>query len=315
MSVKINSFGGIATWFLRKRFSGLTSSIMLSVTARYYKKSIDQYIQWFHAQITPPLFYNVMIATINRCNGTCSFCPANVHDEKRPFQKMDKETYLLIMEELKNIHWKGKIYLNVNNEPLIDVRISEFAKTARKYLPNAQIALISNGTLKKKKKIYELSNSGVNELVINDYGSSYRLSKNIKEIYKDIRKNATRYKNISITINRRYSKEILATRAGSAPNKPRKNNHVNESCIYPYTDIVIFPSGKIGLCCNDCYEITDYGKISEKSLVDIWRGQELQQIRFAMKGGRMSLGFCQECDVVDAGGRERYIKSMINKIK
>ena len=52
MSVKINSFGGIATWFLRKRFSGLTSSIMLSVTARYYKKSIDQYIQWFHAQIT-----------------------------------------------------------------------------------------------------------------------------------------------------------------------------------------------------------------------------------------------------------------------
>ena len=127
----------------------------------------------------------------------------------------------------------------------------------------------------------------------------------------DVKKNAEEYKDISIVINRRYSEEILATRAGSAPNKPYKNNKVSQACIYPYTDLVIFPTGKVGLCCNDCYEVTDYGRVGEKSLIEIWRGKKFQSVRMAMRRGRMNLEFCQNCDVVDAGGRERYIKNII----
>lgn len=32
-----------------------------------------------------PLFKNIEIETINRCNGSCSFCPVNKKENQRPF--------------------------------------------------------------------------------------------------------------------------------------------------------------------------------------------------------------------------------------
>lgn len=188
------------------------------------------------------------------------------------------------------------------------MRIEEFAKTARKELPDVKIIMISNGTLLNIEKVRRLIGT-VDELILNDYGNNYRLSDNLKKIYKDIKKVPKVYENINVVINRRYGDEILATRAGSAPNKPCKNNKINSPCIYPFTDLVIFPTGKIGLCCNDCYEVTNYGHVGEQSLIEIWQSEKFKRMRDAMVKGRSAWEFCNECDVVDAGGREKYIKS------
>lgn len=309
MAVKINSFGGIIIWILRKNFSGITSKVMLNFTARYYKRNINNYIDWFLKQDEAPVFYNVMIETVNRCNGKCSFCPANIRDERREYAKMDDKLYKSIIRELAGIQWKGKLFLNVNNEPFVDVRIEDMAKFAKDVIPEAEITLISNGTLLNENRVRGMVGS-VDELVINDYGKSYKLSDNIRKIYHDIKENEMVYQNINVIINRRYSEEILATRAGSAPNKPFKNNRISYPCIYPYTDLIIFPTGKVGLCCNDCFEITEFGQAGEQPLLDIWRCEEFDKIRYKMANGRVHCVFCEECDVVDAGGRERYIKSM-----
>lgn len=307
MGIKINSFGGVLVWILRKRYSNVTSKIMLSITAKRYNKVINQYITWFQKQSTVPLFSNVMIETLNRCNGKCSFCPANIRDEKREYAKMELEMYQNIIRELHSINWKGRLFLNVNNEPFVDVRIVKLAGIAKKELSGVEIVMISNGTLLNPQKVKELEGV-VDELILNDYGYRYKLSDNIKEIYKAVKKNPKEYKDINIVINRRYSEEILATRAGSAPNKPYKNNKINESCIYPYTDLIIFPTGKVGLCCNDCYEVTEYGQVGEQTLIEIWQSDKFTHMRKAMMKGRSEWDFCQECDVVDAGGREAYIK-------
>ena len=103
MSVKINSFGGPLVWFFRRHFSSITSRMMLSFVAYKRSKVTQKYVNWFLEQKETPLFQNVMLETVNRCNGKCAFCPANVKDEKRPFQKMDEGVFNNVIQQLKKL--------------------------------------------------------------------------------------------------------------------------------------------------------------------------------------------------------------------
>lgn len=107
MPVKINSYGGIITWYMRKHFSEYTSKAALMYASKKYEKSITGYIQKFNVSDTIPLFKMVNIETINRCNGTCSFCPANVKEETRKLKRMDQSVFERIIEELKKMDWGG----------------------------------------------------------------------------------------------------------------------------------------------------------------------------------------------------------------
>ncbi len=154
----------------------------------------------------------------------------------------------------------------------------------------------------------------IDQIVINDYSEKYVISEKHKIIFQYIKRHEEEFKEIDITINRRYTKEILSTRAGSAPNKKKKNNKVNTPCIYPFTDLVIFPDGQVGICCNDCAEKSHFGDITKEPIVDIWSNRRFEEARKALSEGRSSYEFCYECDVVDAGERETYIKKWFRKI-
>jgi radical SAM protein with 4Fe4S-binding SPASM domain len=313
MSVKINSFGGPVTWLFRKHCSNLTSKLALSFAALRYKRGIKKYIRYFESQKDIPVFTNLMIETINRCNGSCAFCPASKDSETRPFKRMNEKMYRSIIEELRNQGWKGKLFLSIYNEPFVDVRILKFAEYAKDTIPGVFVELVTNGTLLSPKKMYDLVGK-IDRVTINDYSSQYALSKLHRSIYREIKTHKEAFRNIEVILNRRYSQEILATRAGHAPNKKAKNNNVNGPCIYPFMDFLIFPDGKVGMCCNDCNETSDFGDVNKNSLMEIWNNEKYSMLRKAMKtGDRRNYPFCKECDVVDAGGRERQIKEFFTK--
>lgn len=204
----------------------------------------------------------------------------------------------------------GHIYLDINNEPLIDKRIEAFSKYI-KDKTSAKVVVITNGTLLQESRIDELFKY-IDEIIINDYGEKYRLSATHRNIYQYIKKNRKKFDHVKVTINRRYAKEILATRAGYAPNKPKKNNTISNPCVYPFMDIPIFPDGKVGMCCNDCFEKTDFGNVNEQSLLEIWNGKSFQDLRRKLTSGRAGIEECNRCDVVDAGSREQYIKDALS---
>ena len=52
-----------------------------------------------------PLFNNIEIETVNRCNGTCSFCPVNKNQDPREYKKMPEELFKKIIKELKEINY------------------------------------------------------------------------------------------------------------------------------------------------------------------------------------------------------------------
>ncbi len=309
MSIKINSFGGPIVWIMRKHCSNITSRVMLKYAQRVYSKKSKEYIDWFFSQENAPLPLNVMIETINRCNGKCEFCPANSRDEKRELKRMSDELFHSIINQLRSLEWEGKLFMCVNNEPLLDKRIIDFSKYAKNQLPHIRIALITNGTLLDEKLLDSMSGI-IDEITINDYSEKYRFTEKNKNLIRYIRMNSEVFGEMKIVFNRRYSKEILATRAGSAPNKPKKNINVNSVCLYPFTDLIIFPDGKVGMCCNDCFEVTNYGNIIDESIKHIWTNEKMSSLREIMRNGREH-PFCKECDVVDAGEREKEINSIL----
>lgn len=310
MTIKIQNWGWRAVWILRKYCSNFTSKVALTYADARYKKEIRRYIDQFMSVPSEeiPLFKIVNIETVNRCNGRCAFCPANTYAEKRPYKKMSPELYQKILGELREIGWYGQIFLNVNNEPFIDNFIIDKAKQAREMLgPNLELSIISNGTLITVEKLTEMG-KWCNTLYINNYSESYALTPHNQQLYKFAVSNRELFKNMKIVFNRRYSKEILASRAGNAPNKPQKNIRIVSPCIYPFTDITIFPDGKVGLCCNDCFEITDFGDVNNDTMKDIWKGDPYRLARAKIATGRENYPFCKECDVSDSGFRERVIK-------
>ena len=313
MSIRINSFGGPIVWIFRKYCSSITSRIMLKYVANKYSPNTRKYIDWFMRQEEAPLFRNVVIETINRCNGKCEFCPANTRDETRVLKKMSVDMFESIVSQLEKMKWSGKMFMCANNEPFIDKRILMFSRLAKEKIRDVQIVIITNGTLLSIEKMDEMAGI-VDQLIINDYSKKYSLSETHKKIYRYVKNNHERFKGMRVTINRRYSKEILATRAGMAPNKPKKNVNITAPCIYPFTDFVIFPDGEVGMCCNDCKEITDYGNVNVQSIKEIWCNAKFHALRKSMWGGDRSFPFCRECDVLDAGEREEYIQEVISEM-
>lgn len=309
MPIKIRSFGGPVVWFFRKHYSNTTSKLALEYASWKAGKSVKEYIDLFSTCESVPIFKMVNIETVNRCNGNCDFCPANVKSEKREFKAMSQDLFEKIIMELKDLKWQGGIFLNVNNEPLIDKNIAERAAFAKKELGDkVTVSMFTNGKLLTVEKLLSLVGR-VDELIINNYSESYKLNPQNEKIYRYVKNNMSQFKSMNITINRRYVHEILATRAGNAPNKKTRNNNVVAPCVYPYTDITIFPDGRVGLCCNDCFEVTTYGDVNSQSLVEIWSGDGLREVRERMRQGRLNFPFCVECDVMDSGFREKLIEN------
>ena len=137
MPIHINNFGGSLVFFLRKYCSSLTSRLMLSFAAKKYEPNISKYINTYFNTCASdhfnsgeklcPLFLNCMIETVNRCNGSCAFCPASKKTESRPFKMMTNELFYRIIDELAELSestdwdWHGKLRIFI-------VRITKFGR-------------------------------------------------------------------------------------------------------------------------------------------------------------------------------------------
>lgn len=309
MAVKCTTFGGRIGWILRKHFSCLTSKAYLDAQYIIRRRLYKKYMRYFNEQKEVPKPCLISIETINRCNGTCDFCPANRNLDKRPFQKMSERLFQKIIRELKDIDYDGYLNLYVNNEPLIDSRIEVWYAYAKEQLPNAKMLLYTNGLLMSKERFDKIV-PYVDKMIINDYSEKLKLHENISLLYSYI-KSKPEYRKRDIKIQIRYIHEILTNRAGNAPNKKKKKK-IHWGCIMPFTDMTIFPNGVVGLCCSDVLEKTNYGNIKDTDLWTIWKSSEYQSLRKVIGEDRENYEFCKGCDFFDAGIRNMFIKKRLN---
>lgn len=316
MSIKIKCFGGKLGWNFKMRFPHAASELYIKSNFFLRRKATKRYMKWFILQEQTPKPQIIAIETINRCNSTCSFCPANKNDDMRPYAKMSDEMFQKIIDDLKLWNYKGYISLYVNNEPFIDNRIIQLHRYVREQLPECRIKFFTNGLLMTKEKFLEII-PYIDYMVINNYAETTHLHKNIAEIYRYVKEHESEYQDKEIKINVRYIHDILTNRAGEAPNKKATERIVAEPCLFPYTDMVIFSNGNAGICCNDATEKSMLGNVMEESMQSIWenenrKGPSYASIRKKMINGRNGWSFCKNCDTLDTGLRVKIGADVVN---
>jgi len=245
---------------------------------------------------TMPLFTHIEIETLNRCNGTCPFCPVNKNDDPRPLAKMTNETFKKIIDNLAKLEFNGRVCYFSNNEPLMDNRIIEFIKYGSQKIPNAISDIVSNGTLLNEEKFQELIDSGLNKLVVDNYSDNLELNQNIQKIYE-------KYKDekfgMDCKIHIRFANQILSSRGGEAPNKKTAKKILAAPCFLPFDQLVIRPDGNVSLCCNDALGKITLGNVNEQTLEEIWYGEKHINILKDMRENmRNNISICKNCDMI-----------------
>ena len=310
MPIKVNNFMGSFGWYMRKHFPLLASNAYLKLQFMKRGKTQRAYTEWFLNRSEVPMPNVVNIETVNRCNSTCAFCTANKNAEKRPFLKMEEDLYYSIIDQLADWGYKGHLTLYGNNEPWLDPRIVEFHEYARKKLPESFIFMSTNGltlTVDKVKQIQPY----INQLIINNYSLEMQLDKHLQEIHDYVKAHEEEFKDLEILVQMRYLQEVLTNRAGSAPNKQATEKVVKETCLLPFTDMWIMPNGKMGLCCCDNFEVTDFGDLHEMPLKEAWESEKFMEARRLIASGRQNYPFCKHCDFIDAGFRMKIVEAVL----
>lgn len=256
------------------------------------KGYIEHYNKKFYVERR--LFNKVEIETINCCNNICSFCPVNALIDPRIHAYMSEKMFKNIIDQLSEIRYDGALALFSNNEPLLDKRLYDFACYAKAKLPNAYLYIFTNGKLLTTDLLKKLL-IPFDHIHINNYNNDKTLTQTIKKAHEYLINNSV--STDKATIHLRNIKEILSSRGGSAPNK-EKNLSLKCSCILPYSQLVIRPDGKISLCCNDALGKVTLGDIKFQSLLDVWLGQQYDNVRKQINFSRSCLKLCRECDFI-----------------
>lgn len=252
---------------------------------------IDAYVDVL-AEVRP-LFDLIEIETVNRCNGSCDFCPVNTKNDIRSEKYMDEKLFYKIIDELATLNYAGRLALFSNNEPFLDERILEFHKYARNMLPNARMHLFTNGTLLTLDKFIEAMKY-LDELIIDNYQQELQLHKNSQRIAEYCDKHAELKEKVTIVLRKPH--EILTSRGGDAPNRKELPSYPGAKCILPFKQMVVRPDGKVSLCCNDPYGKCTLGDLNEESLTDVWYGNAFEEVRNSLSKGRGNLPHCHHCD-------------------
>ena len=244
------------------------------------------------------LFDHIEIETINRCNGACDFCPVNHRIDPREKKVMTQELFYSIISQLEEMDYIGRFTTFSNNEPLLDDRIVEWNRYARKHLPHARMHLYTNGTI-MTIPIFEVLVEVLDELIIDNYQKDLKLIKPCREIVEYVEKYPQLKKKVTIVL--RNPHEILTSRGGDAPNRKDIKDYEDDRCLLPFKQMIVRPDGKVSLCCNDALGKYTLGDVNEERLVDIWYGKKFETVREALYKGRKHFGNCRNCDTFIMG--------------
>lgn len=288
------------------------------------------------------IFNTLALETAALCNRKCVFCPN--YSTARPDELMPMELIQKVLEELREIKWKGVFNTWIYNEPLRDKRLPEILKMTQEILPTASVMLSTNGDyLKNKNDLNNLYDMGVRQIVINIYsaadgcGNSKKEEKGIEIAKKrgdeiegwiqelKLDTNGAMYSyapkgSRRARVERKYgikpSTDILGksfelqNRSGNIDwFMPTITEPLQKTCVRPFRILNINWKGDSLLCCNDYHGEVTFGNIRDRNIVDIWNDQMLNYYRVALQNKERNIALCHNCDY--SGG---HFKHMVDTV-
>lgn len=211
---------------------------------------------------------------------------ASIHT-RCPLYTMRDQTNILsgkivydALETMGKYNYSDTICFHSYNEPLIDPRLFEFIRTARKMCPKSNISIWTNGYYLNQGLALELVEAGVTEFIITAYTQSE------KERFEKIRFPVSyKIQNRSKLDGRRrlYNKDRLF------------DAHCNKPCFAPLHRLAITAKGKINLCCYEWKRQHPFGNLYKQSFEEVMKNDKMWLVYEQLSKGIRLLDFCKHC--------------------
>ncbi|MBF0436698.1 MAG: radical SAM/SPASM domain-containing protein [Magnetococcales bacterium] len=244
------------------------------------------------------------------CNRSCSFCPSG----KYPVAKalMSLETVERILVGLEKIAFTGTVGLHLMCEPFLNKQIVEIIRRFRTRLPQTFIRLETNGEpIKNMKKLGEAFDAGLNEALINCYGSPEQFRNRADQLLElnKSRKNMWFFNQYQdwppgppstwevVRLRAFHSDDYdLSSWAGlvERPNKPELPLPL--SCNRPFRNLHINYLGQAVLCSMDWkYEVV-FGDVMRQDVEGILNAPLMVAYRNNLTVKNRCMPVCERCD-------------------
>jgi len=243
------------------------------------------------------IFPRLEIETQSTCNRTCPTCIRNSIPDRESvsswFEKnqLPIETIEKIFVESTKIGFRGEVCLSHYNEPLMDERIIEIAKMARKF-QFSRVFMCSNGDFLTENLANELDNL-MDDIGFTLYMNEPTRSKRdmwIRTLFKRSKIKIAHYTDGEH--DRMITHNSPLVDASSLAKK-----FSNNPCHHPQKRMIINHRGQMLLCCDDLVGNFDLGSIHESSIEELWYSEKHQDhvISLMNYGGRKINQHCLTC--------------------
>ena len=275
----------------------------------------------------------VHIENTNACNAKCIMCPRD--KMKRAVGFMDFDLFRKIVDECSDNKELKEVHLHGYGEPLLDARLIDRIIYAKKKKIK-KLYFVTNASLLTKEYSRALINAGIDAIKFSIYGNSPQtyeaihsglkfdvVKENVLEFFR-LRKEL-KAKSLSAKIQflpldankherdaffRRWE-PIIDKKRGDAVQEFQIHNWIygrdyhsvdadtskKRSCVIPFFSLQILWNGDVTACCWDYDGKMKFGNVSNKSIFQIWNGDEFSDFLQSHRRGKFQLlNVCNMCD-------------------
>tara|TARA_B100000902_G_C27234595_1_gene876692 strand:+ start:530 stop:1417 length:888 start_codon:yes stop_codon:yes gene_type:complete len=280
----------------------MTKKKFLDPNIENKSKTVEKKIQFFKFEgAMLPLPTEIEISESGTCNRSCSFCPRSApgFEDKKEF--ISNILHEKLCRELKELSYKGTIRYSGFVEPLIDKNIYYLINMARRYLPECNIEMVTNGDPLNLKRLNKLFENGLNRILISAYDGKEDAQK-----LEDLCLSAKLTKEQYIVRHRYYSEEqdfgiTLSNRSGLMENAEYKivslKEPLKKPCYIPSYTFFLDYQGDVLMCPHDWGKKVILGNLNNNKLLDIWFSKKSVKIRQMLNNSNRNFKPCNVCDV------------------
>ena len=242
-----------------------------------------------------PLPSWIELSVIDVCNRSCSFCPKS--DENvapNTYQKTERLLVDKLFKDLKQIDYQGAFTLCGYGKPLLYKDLEYLVKSLSRL---GAIEIVTNGDPLNEKKLKELYDIGVSQLVVSMYDGPEQVLHFTDMIKK------TNLPDTFIILRDRWHKgeefsDYITNRAGTVKSGKQidAKELVNKTCFYPAYHAQIDWNGDMYLCPHDWQRRNPVGNLMQKDFFEIWSGSALTSYRKMLFSGKREKKPCVDCN-------------------
>lgn len=281
--------------------------------------------------------WSVQLEMSEGCNRLCTFCGLNALRDApgAPYFFMDEVTARRTAEQLADLCPNARVEFAMHGEPTQNPRFHELVGIFRQHLPNTQFQLTTNGRnwMRDLQGCAEAAfAAGIDIIVLDTYEPERtRLQADARAIrsfkvmdfyehcvpqdfspWHNHRRKVQRTLVVMDDIGLRtgeVASRTLMNHAGNATSQPVPPEPLRKTCTIPFREVSVAWNGAVNVCCMDWGHEYTCGNVNERTLRDIWYGEEFTAARRILGSKQRGFSPCDRCNA-GSGSRSGLLPKM-----